>query len=128
MSNVLLDTNAMIAKMNADISIEKIITKAENVYLPIIALGEALYGAEKSANPKENTVKIEELIKNLTVLQCDLETARIYGRIEKDLRTQGRPIPQNDVWIAAIAKQHKLILLTKDNHFKHVDDLKLLDW
>lgn len=128
MSNFLLDTNAMIAKMNGDSLIEKIIVEAENIYLPIIAIGEAFFGAEKSAKADENSKKVEDLASSLTILECDVETARIFGKIMKNLRAKGRPIPQNDVWIAAIAMQHDLVLLTKDKHFDNVDDLKTQDW
>jgi tRNA(fMet)-specific endonuclease VapC len=62
------------------------------------------------------------------VLPCDLEIARHYGVIEKALRAKGRPIPANDVWIAALAQQHELIVVTCDAHFGEVEALPVLSW
>ena len=60
------------------------------------------------------------------VLPCDLETARHYGVIENALRAKGRPIPANDVWSAALAQHHELIVVTRDAHFGEVDSLPVL--
>lgn len=128
MSSFLLDTNALVAKMNGNDEVNKVIIQAENIYLPVIAVGEALYGAEKSAKTDANKRKVEDIITQISVLDCTAETARIYGLIEMDLRTKGRPIPQNDVWIAAIALQYDLVLLTKDKHFDNVNNLETQDW
>jgi tRNA(fMet)-specific endonuclease VapC len=62
------------------------------------------------------------------LLLCDEQTARQYGRISQQLRKKGRPIPQNDMWIAALALQHGLTLVTRDAHFSHIDGLLLQDW
>lgn len=62
------------------------------------------------------------------VLLCDNTTARQYARISQQLRQKGRPIPQSDMWIAATALQHSLILLTRDDHFKVIADVQLQGW
>ena len=59
----------------------------------------------------------------MTILVCDTETARQYGRIKVELRRKGRPIPENDMWIAAVALQHGLTLATRDAHFDAIDGL-----
>jgi tRNA(fMet)-specific endonuclease VapC len=128
MTDYLLDTNAMVAVMNKDTAIERAITSADRVYLSSIALGEAFYGAEKSGRVQENLQRVEKLAASATVLDCDVETARIYGRLEQAQRTKGRPIGQNDTWIAAMAIQYDLTLLTRDSDFNRVANLKIASW
>lgn len=62
------------------------------------------------------------------VLTCDLQMARHYALLKMHLRVKGKPIPENDLWIAALAKQHDLILATYDNHFREIDDLTTVAW
>ena len=88
-------------------------------------LEELFYGAQKSANIKSNTQKIIEFSSHLTILPCDDETAKYYGEIKNQLRKKGRPIPENDIWIGAIAKQYSLILVSKDQHFKEIESISL---
>ncbi len=65
------------------------------------------------------------------LLPCEINFLKIYiwyGEIKDRLRKKGRPIPENDIWIAAIAFQHDLILISRDEHFREVEDLKLEEW
>jgi tRNA(fMet)-specific endonuclease VapC len=61
-------------------------------------------------------------------LECDATTANYYGQIKKELKEKGNPIPENDIWIAAIAKQHELELVSRDKHFEKIDNLKVTKW
>jgi tRNA(fMet)-specific endonuclease VapC len=61
-------------------------------------------------------------------LKVDEETSLAYGNIKAALRKKGKPIPENDIWIAAIAEQHKLIVITRDKHFKEIESIKLKSW
>jgi len=124
----LLDTNAAIAALNGDSAVLKLVDEAETVYVPSIVLGELYYGAEKSGRVEANIQHIDEFANRRLVLNCDRETARWYGRIEFALRSKGQPIRQNDTWIAAIARQHNLTLLTRDAHFNEVDGLSVQAW
>jgi tRNA(fMet)-specific endonuclease VapC len=72
--------------------------------------------------------RIEEFAAITTVLSCDTQTARYYGQIKNMLRAKGRPVPENDLWIAAIARQHSLTLVTRDNHFNEIDGLPTVCW
>ncbi len=96
--------------------------------LSCIVLGELYFGANKSARISENLRRIEEFIADYLLLGCDKGTAEIYGRVKNQLRSKGRPIPENDIWIAAQAIQHGLTLVTRDEHFKKVDGLTLKAW
>lgn len=102
--------------------------RAEEVLIPSIALGELYYGALKSARVETNQARIDEFASSSVIGGCDWGTARIYGQIKNRLRAKGRPIPENDLWIVAIAQQHQLTLISRDDHFKEVDDLSLRRW
>ena len=77
---------------------------------------------------QDNLARVDDFAINNVVLACDTETARRYGKIKELLRAGGRPIPENDIWMAAIALQHNLILVTRDAHFEAVDGLRLAAW
>jgi tRNA(fMet)-specific endonuclease VapC len=124
----LLDTNTVIALFARDASVESHLEAADEVLLPTITLGELYYGARKSSRPDANAARIDELASVTPVLACDASTARRYGDIKNQLRAQARPIPENDVWIAAIALQHDLVLATRDEHFAAVEGLAYKRW
>ncbi len=96
--------------------------------MPSAVLGELYYGARKSGRPARNLSKIDEFAASVAVLACDAVTAQHYGQIKDRLRTMGRPIPDNDIWIAAVAMQYGLPLATRDEHFKEVDGLVVESW
>jgi tRNA(fMet)-specific endonuclease VapC len=124
----LLDTNAAIALLAKETELENLIVSADRVFVSSITLGELYFGAEKSKQLEGNRQRVDDFAARNAVLLCDLETARSYGKIRQKLRAKGRPIPENDVWIAAVAMQHGLTLVTRDAHFKNVDDLPLQTW
>ncbi len=123
----LLDTNIIIISFK-DKSLKSKIEEAESIFIPSIVIGELYFGAEKSQNKKENYKKIKILTEKSIILNCDSETAMHYGIIKESLRKKGKPIPENDIWIAAISKQYGLELITRDDHFKFVDGIKISDW
>src|SRR5262245_706164 len=119
---LLLDANAMIARLKGDNSVIQVLARAD-IFVASIVVGELYFGAQKAGRVEENIRNIEAFVQWRRVLACDLETARVYGRVRNQLRAKGHPIPVNDTWIAAIALQHGLTLLTRDEHFKAVDNL-----
>ena len=126
--NVLLDTSVIIEAISGSLAAWRVINRADQVRVPAIAVGELLEGAEGSRQPEAEIARVEEFIANRTVLPCGTETARRYGRIKHRLRLKGRPIPANDIWIAALAQQHELIVVTRDAHFAEVEALAVLSW
>jgi len=124
----LLDTNIVIAIFADEVVVRQQLAGAVEVFVPSIVLGELYYGAQKSARIASNVARVDEFASNNTVLVCDTETALQYGEIKSELRAKGRPIPENDIWIAAVAKQHQLALITRDGHFNNVDGLLLEVW
>jgi len=126
--SVLLDTNIVIGLFAKDESIVSHLSRADHVFIPVIVLGELYFGAYKSARPEENIRIIEQLVTARAVLTCDGVTASYYGRIKKALRDKGRPLPENDIWIAAIGQQHGLRVVSRDQHFKEIGDLLVEVW
>ena len=124
----LLDTNIVIALFANDASVMESLTKAEEVFIPSVVIGELFYGAHKSARAKDNLARIDEFASSNLVLGCDMETARIYGDVKNALRIKGHPIPENDIWIAAIAIQHNLTLVSRDKHFNEIESLNVVIW
>lgn len=124
----LLDTNIIVALFKDDDDVRNQIAASPEVFVPAIAIGELCYGALHSAHVEKNMNQVREFAENSTVLACDLATAEHYGQIKNDLKTKGHPLPENDVWIAAIEKQHSLTVVTRDQHFTEIDGLLLEEW
>ncbi len=124
----LLDTNIVIALFANDNKVREQLRRDCEIFIPSIVMGELFFGAAKSKKKDDNIQRIEEFAINSAVLSCDLETAREYGMIKERLKLKGKPIPENDLWIAAIAKQKNLILVSRDNHFSEIDDLQIINW
>jgi tRNA(fMet)-specific endonuclease VapC len=125
---VLLDTNIVIALFRGDPAIEEEIANATEVFVPSIVLGELYFGAANSQNSDENIEKLHDLASESVVVPVDERTALEYGVIKNRLKEKGRPIPENDIWIAAIAQQHDLALVTRDDHFNEVENLETIAW
>lgn len=124
---ILLDTNIAVALFAGEEAVSRRFGERE-VSVPSTVLGELYYGAHKSAHATRNLARIDEFAESVKVLDCGTVTARHYGQIKDRLRVKGRPIPENDIWIAAVALQFELPLATRDDHFKEVDGLTLEVW
>lgn len=125
---LLLDTNAVVALFRQDPAIQQRLTATAEVFLPITVVGELHYGAENSNRPTENHDQVDQFAASSSILACDLVTAWHYGKIKHSLRGKGRPIPENDIWIAAVALQHGLTIISRDQHFSEVDGLSVESW
>ncbi len=124
----LLDTNVVIALFDGDAHIIERINQSEEVYIPVFVLGELFYGAYKSTKQVQNLKQIEDFQNKLDILECDKLTAKFYGEIKNDLRKKGKPIPENDIWISALAVQHHLTIISRDKHFENVKKITLEKW
>ncbi len=129
MSNrFLLDTNIVIAIFAEETLVRQKMREAEAIFVPSIAIGELYYGAYKSGRVAANLARILEFMETNTVLVCDEVTADYYGQVINMLQRKGRPIPINDAWIAAVAMQHKLTLVSRDIHFQEINGLLVERW
>jgi tRNA(fMet)-specific endonuclease VapC len=126
--NVLLDTTIVVAHWRGDAALTTNLQQANALYLPLTALGELYYGAYRSRNPAKGLAQIREFLTAVIVLHPGETTADNYGQIKAALAQAGTPIPQNDIWIAAFAKEYQLSLAARDDHFKLVGGLNLLAW
>lgn len=124
----LLDTNIVIALFATDVGVQTKLEAAGEVFISSIVFGELYYGARKSGRVEANVQRVDELLASGAVLDCDGETAGHYGLVKHDLKLKGKPIPENDLWIAALALQYDLILVTRDAHFQEVPNLKIERW
>lgn len=83
-----------------------------------MVLDELYFGPLKSQRPEANLKRVEEFAAASNVLPVDAGVARLYGKVRDGLRRIGRPIPENDLWIAATTLRHDLVLVTRDSHFE----------
>ncbi len=123
-----MDTNIVIALFANETLVKDNLARAEEVFIPSIVIGELCYGARKSARAGENLARIDDFAASNVILGCDTETARHYGEIKNALRLKGRSVPENDIWIAAIAIQHDSTLVSRDAHFGEIENLKVEVW
>jgi tRNA(fMet)-specific endonuclease VapC len=123
----LIDTNIVIGLINKDDYIENRIQSLSFI-LNSVVVGELYFGVFRSARQAENLMKLEAFVAQYRVMACTKATSLQYGKIRQQLLAKGRPIPDNDIWIAALALQHGLTLVTRDAHFRHVDDLIVQAW
>jgi tRNA(fMet)-specific endonuclease VapC len=124
----LLDTNIVIALWANDATVTQQLAGADEVFVPIVVLGELYYGARKSAWSATNIARIDDFAARSSILVFDLTTAQQYGESKNALRAKGRPFPENDLWIAAVALQYSLTLATRDDHFRQIDGLSTVKW
>lgn len=125
---VLADTNVIIALFAGDPAVVDRLQQQAAVFVCTPVLGELRYGVLASSRVEQNTARLDAFARAAVVLPCDSGTAAAYAEVKHQLRRKGRPIPENDVWIAALARQHALTLATRDAHFQAIDDLALELW
>lgn len=124
----LLDTDIVIPLLNGERSVRLALENTEKTFLSAISVGELYFGAAKSGRPEANRVLIDDFLRHRIVLACNSAVAREYGRIKSLLKGQGTPLPENDIWIAATALHHKLILVSRDQHFRAIAELTTVRW
>jgi tRNA(fMet)-specific endonuclease VapC len=125
--NILLDTSVVVAVLRRVPGVKEQLHSAEELLVPLIVLGELEYGANLATPPDRQREAVSTFMESATLLLPTVRTAVQYGRIKFALKTAGTPIPENDLWIAAFALDHGLPLATRDEHFKRVPDLVVLD-
>jgi tRNA(fMet)-specific endonuclease VapC len=124
-SRIALDTNAAIAVLNDTEGSGLWVQNYDELFLPVPAIGELRFGALKSGRSSQNLHRIEDLVSRCQILEIRLRTTEVYARLRLDLRRQGRPIPENDLWIGALCVEHGLPLATTDGHFEYIRELQI---
>ena len=125
MKGLALDTNIVIDILNGKKEIAEICFNYFPIYLPIVVCGELLFGAINSAKSQKNLSNYQEFIDNCQILNTTSNISLEYAKIRKLLKDAGHPIPENDIWIAAICRSFDISLLTRDKHFSHVPELNI---
>ncbi len=122
-NKLLLDTNIVIELFRGNQNVITMLDKQEKIYLPTAALGELFLGAYRSANVLKKLQEIKSFLENCIVLYTDATTSDKYAIIKTALLNKGKPIPENDIWIAATAMHYEIPLYTFDVHFEEVEGI-----
>ena len=125
---MILDTNALSAMADGDPDLKAGLDQANNIAIPVIVLGEYRYGIQQSHYRTRYERWLLGLIPHCQILAVDRRTAEQYADIRAELKRKGSPIPANDLWIAALARQYSLPLLSRDQHFDTVRGLTRIHW
>ena len=125
---VLIDTNIYIEFLRGDENINNILSSADFIAFSVISIGEILAGFKIWSDEKKYLNELEQFLYSprLIIYDIDSETSEFYAKIYNELRIAGSPIPTNDMWIAALALQHGIKLLTNDKHFTRVAGIFLI--
>ena len=121
-NSVALDTSVAIAVL-ADQTGSLLSQPVQEFLLPVPVVGELRYGALNSRRSAENLAEVERLVARCRVLDITATTAAVYARLRLALKEKGKPIPENDLWIAALCVEHQVPLVTLDGHFDAVEEL-----
>lgn len=125
---MILDTNAVSAWCDDDAALLAVLPTDRPLFIPAIVLGEYRFGIKVTRDRKIREAWLEDVESAVTVLDVNSETGRHYADVREELRKARKPIPENDLWIAALARQHGLPLITRDGHFDNVADLRRVGW
>jgi len=125
---MILDTNALSAAADADPGAVAVLARAEQIAIPVIVLGEYRHGIALSRNRASYENWLAGLLNDCMVLDIQEPTTHYYAEISLELKRKGKPIPTNDIWIAALCRQHSLPLLSRDRHFDLVAGSKRIGW
>ena len=123
MNGKLVDTNVIIRFFKGETELFPLFDDCENLYVSSVSVGEFMYGAELSKKSDFNRECYYEFCEQLKVIYIDNEIAKMYGKVKAKLKAKGRPIPENDIWIAATALAANLSLVTADSDFQNVSGL-----
>jgi predicted nucleic acid-binding protein len=125
---MILDTNAISDLLLENRALLRALPAHSMLRLPVIALGEYRYGIQRSREKANLGRLLDRLESFAEILPVDPKTVSHYAIIREKLREQGYALPQNDIWIAAIAVQHDLPIVSRDAHFDYVRDVRRISW
>jgi tRNA(fMet)-specific endonuclease VapC len=125
---MIVDTNALSAAADDDPDVVDILGRAQQMAIPVIVLGEYRYGIAQSRKRVSYENWLTGLLRDSLVLDINEPTTQHYAEIVLELKRLGKPIPTNDLWIAALCRQHSLPLLSRDPHFDLVPGTKRIGW
>ena len=125
---MILDTNALSALFRGDERLAEVLGDARRHHIPAVVVGEYRYGLLRSSRRSALAGMLEMLLEESVLLPIGNTTTNHYAEVRDQLRRDGSPIPENDVWIAALARQHGLAVVSRDRHFESIEGLRLRTW
>ena len=125
---MILDTNGLSSMADGDRKLAPLLQGATEIAVPVIVLGEYRYGIRQSRHRARYKRWLGEVLATCRVLAVDEGTAEQYAEVRDELKRSGRPIPGNDLWIAALARQHALPVISRDQHFDFFPGLQRVGW
>lgn len=125
---MILDTHALSAFIDGDAALGKLLGREARLAVPVIVLGEFRYGIASSRHREAYENWLIEHLPNFEVMNISDDTTESYATIRVTLKQTGRPIPANDAWIAALALQHRLPIVSRDEHFDSVPQIRRISW
>ena len=126
MNGKLLDTNVIIRYIKDEGNLDDIFEE-EKLFFSSVTLGELLFGAECSKLKEENAIVYSNFCSELDEIKPDSMVAPFYAKIKAQLKADGHPIPENDIWIAACAMAYNLTVVTADKHFYFIKDIAIVN-
>ncbi len=125
-----LDTNAYRALDDGNQVLAARLEAASSIGLPVIVMGEISHAIFYGSKSQQNSERLERFLisPRVEVLHITAETPRIFGEIATELRRAGKPIQQDDMWIAALCKQYGYTLATADVGFRHIVGLDVISF
>ena len=126
---ILIDTNFYVAFKQLNFGAVELLKSVDFIGISTVVLGELFAGFRCGSKEADNRMELEKFLASPRVepIDIDEQTAEFYAEIYRGLRTKGRPIPTNDLWIAASSLRHGLAVATFDEHFKAVDGLLVVN-
>ena len=125
---MILDTNALSAYLDRTPEAVEIVSEARAIAIPVIVAGEFAFGIAQSRHREAYERSLGRMLDRCKVLEIGIETARHYASIRLELKSVGRPIPANDLWIAALSRQYAIPVMSRDSHFDLVGGLRRQAW
>jgi predicted nucleic acid-binding protein len=125
---LIIDTNALSAFVDGDSEVGAILALQHRAAIPAIVLGEFRYGIMGSRHRKAYEEWLQGHLRQFDLLSVTAETTVSYAALRATLKRLGRPIPANDVWIAALAMQHRMPILSRDEHFDTLSRVRRICW
>ena len=125
---MILDTNALSAFVDGDAAVGSVLRRQDRAAIPVIVLGEFRYGISRSRYRASYDAWLDRHLADFDVLDVTEDTAIVYAALRVALKQAGQPIPANDAWIASLALEHALPVLSRDRHFDQVRGLRRSAW
>ena len=125
---MILDTNGLAALAEGEPALEPVLRGASQLAIPVIVLGEYRCGISQYRNRQQYEQWLKEHLQEFRILDIEDRTTLSYSAVRSELKKAGTPIPSNDVWIAALCRQHSLPLVSRDRHFDLVTGINRISW